>query len=387
MKQLRTKLPLATSIVARTTCFTALGIMTQLYLKELGSSRFWIGMSTTLAWGAIMLFSRFWGTLSDVLFRRKDVILLAAIGSTAMTVILALTRSVPMVLIGRFLTKALGAGLPPAAMALLSERGGATGRGQRISLFTTSQALGFLSGAVLGGFLSTALAFRYAFLIITAISSLAVLSAYFVPGGAKRARDSSEIAWRSILRKTLPSFNAIRNDGDLSTYGLINLYLGVILRKAGIIGIYGLLMVFLEEMRGLTPFVSGSLSAINPAAQALFMPLLGQAADRFSRKRVLLIGYGLTLLVPLMMLLSNSIWLLMGAFLVLGMGFAAFITGVTTFIGDIAPREREGELMGLIMGVIVTGHLSLSAEEKPPTSRGGRGGPRHRTCRTPGSSL
>jgi len=340
-------LPLAASVVARTTCFSALGIMTQLYLGQLGAARFWVGMSSTLAWAAIMLFSRFWGTLSDTLFRRKDVVVLAAAGSTVMTLTLVVSRSVPTVLIGRFLIEAFGAGLPPAAMALLSERGGVKGRGRRMSVFTTAQAIGLLSGSVLGGLLSTVIAFRYGFLIITGVSSLAALSAWFVPTRAGTVRRSG-VDWRSILKKTLPSFGAVRNDGETSEYGLTNLYLGVILRKAGIVGIYGLLMLFLEERRNMTPFLSGSLSAINPAAQALSMPLWGRATDRFSRRRVFLVGYGLSFLVPLMMLFSSTSWLLIGAFLVLGVGFAAFITGVTTFIGDIAPPEREGELMGLL---------------------------------------
>lgn len=321
--------------------------MTQLHLSELGASRFWIGMSTTLAWGAIMLFSQFWGAVSDTVLRRKSVILLAAAGSTAMTLILVLGRSIPSVLIGRFLIEGFGAGLPPATMALLSEQGGAGSRGRRMTVFTTSQAIGLLTGSVLGGFLSTALPFQPGFLIITGVSAVAVLSAGLVPSAAGAVRNPT-IGWRALLRKTLPSLNAVKNEPCAAEHGLINLYLGVVLRKAGIVGIYGLLMVFLQDARDMSPFVSGSLSALNPAAQVLAMPLWGRATDRFSRKRVFLAGYALSFLVPLLLLFSSSIYPLVAAFVVLGIGFAGFITGVTTFIGDIAPQEREGELMGLI---------------------------------------
>lgn len=345
--QLKRNIPLTTSVAARTAAFSALGIMTQLHLGELGASRFWIGMSTTLAWGAIMLFSQFWGAVSDAVLRRKTVILLAAAGSTLMTLILVLGHSIPSVLIGRFLIEGFGAGLPPATMALLSERGGADTRGQRMTVFTTSQAFGLLTGSVLGGFLSTALPFQLGFLMITGVSSVAVLSAALVPSAAGPVRNPT-MGWRALLRKTLPSLNVVKNDPCAAEHGLINLYLGIVLRKAGIVGIYGLLMVFLRDARDMSPFVSGSLSALNPAAQALAMPLWGRAADRFSRKRVFLAGYALSLLVPLLMLFSTSVYPLVAAFIVLGVGFAGFITGVTTFIGDIAPKEREGELMGLI---------------------------------------
>jgi len=347
MKRFRAKLPLIVSVVARTASFAALGITTQLYLRELGATRFWVGMSTTLAWAAIMLFSRLWGTLSDTLLRREDVILLATAGSTALILVPAASRSVPVVLAGRFLVEALGAGVPPAAMALLSAEGDAAGRGRRLGVFTTAQALGLLSGSVLGGFLSTVLAFRYSFLVITAISSLGALGAAFVAGEARPA-GTREVSWRALLRKTLPSLAAVRSDEAMSAHGLINLYLGIVLRKAGIVGVYGLLMVFLQEKRDITPFVSGSLSAINPALQVLSMPIWAPAADRLGRKRVLLAGYALSTATPLLMLLSDAFGLLIGAFVILGVGFAAFITGATTFIGDIAPREKEGELMGLV---------------------------------------
>ncbi len=347
MKLTKTKISLAASVAARITCFSALNIITQLYLRELGAPRFWISMSSTLAWAAIMLFSRFWGTLSDMLSQRKSVIVIAAVGSTAGTLLLAASHSVPTVLASRFLTAAFGAGMPPAVMAFLSESGGATGRGRRMSVFTTSQAVGLLLGSVLGGWLSTVLAYDAALLAVAGISALAVLAASLVPGRATSAGISA-IRWKPLLKNALPSYSAVRKSADLSSHGLGSLYLGVVLRKAGILGIYGLLMVFLEEARSLTPFVSGSLSALNPVSQALFMPLWGWAADRFSRKRVFLAGYALTLLVPLMMLSSSSIWLLSGAFVALGVGFAGFITGVTAFIGDIAPSDQEGELMGLI---------------------------------------
>jgi MFS family permease len=334
-------------VAARTLCFSALGVITQLYLSELGAPRFWIGMSSTIAWAAIMLFSHLWGTLSDVLLGRKTVILIATIGSTVMSLLLVVSRSVPVALIGRFLTAALGAGVAPAAMALLSERGGTGARGRRLSIFTTSQAIGFFSGSVLGGLLSTVLDLRYAFLVITGISSLAAFSAYLVPADEEVPR-LSEADWRSVLKKMLPSLGALHKDGEISGYGLTSLYIGVVLRKGAIIGIYSLLMVFLHEKRSLTPFVSGSLSALNPGAQAVLMPFWGRAADRYSRKRVFLIGYALCVLVPLMMLFSNTIWLLIAAFLILGVAFAAFISGVTTFIGDVAPPDREGELMGLL---------------------------------------
>lgn len=354
------------SVATRTCCFSALGIICQLYLKELGGSRFQISLSSTLAWGAIMLFSRFWGALSDAWSMRRGTILLAAIGATVTTLILVGSRSVTGVLVGRFLVEVFGAGLPPAALALLSGRGSAAGRGKRISIFTTSQSIGLLSGSLLGGFLSSNVPFQGALGVIAAVSGVTVIAAILIPRweGGTVVLDRS---LRNVVRKIPPSFGAVIEDRSLLKQGLLHVYGGVVLRKAGVVGMYGLIIVYLQERLGMTAFTSGALSGINPAAQTVSMPLWGRGADIFGRRPVFLVGHLLTLLVPALILFSDSTWLVMGSFLVLGLGFAAFITGITAYIGDIGPEDKQGELMGLvkvsqgfggILGPLVAGAVS-----------------------------
>lgn len=313
-----------------------------------------------------MLFSRFWGALSDALSMRRGTILLAAVGATLATIVLVASRSVAGVLTGRFLVEMFGAGLPPAAMALLSERGGAGGRGKRISIFTTSQAIGLLSGSLLGGFLSSNVPFGAAFGVVAALSSVTVVGALLIPRRDRRAIIRGRSA-QSVIKKMVPSFGAVTENEFLRECGLLHLYGGVILRKAGVVGIYGLIIVYLQERLGMTAFASGALSGLNPAAQAIFMPFWGRGADVFGRRPIFLAGYLLTLLLPALILLSDSVWLIMGSFLVLGLGFAGFITGITAYIGDIVPEDKQGELMGLvkvsqgfggILGPLVAGAVS-----------------------------
>ncbi|MBS3784668.1 MAG: MFS transporter, partial [Anaerolineae bacterium] len=158
----------------------------------------------------------------------------------------------------------------------------------------------------------------------------------------------------------------LRNE-NLMGHGLLHAYGGVILRKAGVVGALGLVVVYLGERLGVAASMSGVLNALNPASQALLMPLWGRGADSVGRRPVFLVGHALTVLVPLMILLADSIWLVAAAFLVLGIGFAAFITGMTTYIGDLAPGDQQGELMGLlkvsqglggVLGPLVAGVVS-----------------------------
>jgi len=278
---------------------------------------------------------------------RRGTILLAAGGATLGGLMLVLSPSVVGVLSGRFLVEMFGAGVAPAAMALLSERGGAAHRGRRISIFTTSQSIGLLSGSLLGGFLSSNLPSQGAFGVVTALSAITVVAGLLVP-----ARDSvpgtRKRDWRAVVRKVLPSFGVVVGNDKLMRHGLLHAYGGVVLRKAGIVGVFGLFVVYLQETLAFEASTSGGLSALNPASQALSMPLWGRGADVFGRRPIFLVGHLLTVLVPLMILLADSVWLVAAAFLVLGIGFAAFITGMTTYIGDVAPPDQQGELMGLL---------------------------------------
>ncbi|MFO7741470.1 MAG: MFS transporter [Anaerolineae bacterium] len=340
-------MPLGLSIAARTCCFSALAIICQLYVRDLGGSRLQISLASTLTWAAIMLFSRFWGAVSDVFMVRRRTILVAAMGATLATLFLVQSSSIAGILVGIFLVEGFGAGVAPAALSLLSARGTAESRGKRISIVTLSQSIGMLSGSLLGGFLSWRLPFSQAFGVVAAVSGVAVVAAILIPrqDGGTAVRERS---WRAVLTRIPPSFGVVTEDRTLREHGLLHVYGGVILRKAGILGIYGLIMVYLQESLGLTPLTSGALSAINPASQAIFMPLWGGAADTLGRRPVFLAGYVLTLLVPALILFSDSVWPLIGAFFVLGVGFAGFILGITAYIGDVAPKEREGELMGLV---------------------------------------
>lgn len=78
----------------------------------------------------------------------------------------------------------------------------------------------------------------------------------------------------------------------------------------------------------------------------LFRSLLGRLADRHSRKIVLLIGMGAVAIAPLGYLVVHSIPLLMVIRAFHGISIAAFATGYTTLVVDIAPAKNRGEVIG-----------------------------------------
>ncbi|MBG1267881.1 MFS transporter [Nostoc sp. WHI] len=78
----------------------------------------------------------------------------------------------------------------------------------------------------------------------------------------------------------------------------------------------------------------------------LFRPMLGRLADKRGRKIVLLIGAIVAAIAPFGYLITQSIELLILVRIFHGISVAAFTTGYSTLIADLAPSETRGEIIG-----------------------------------------
>ena len=87
----------------------------------------------------------------------------------------------------------------------------------------------------------------------------------------------------------------------------------------------------------------------------VFRPWLGQLADRRSRKLVLLIGLGATAIAPLGYMVGKSIPLLILLRAFHGISIAAFTTGYSALVADIAPPKQRGEVIGYMSLVTAIG--------------------------------
>lgn len=87
----------------------------------------------------------------------------------------------------------------------------------------------------------------------------------------------------------------------------------------------------------------------------LFRPWLGQVADQRSRKLVLLIGLGAAAIAPLGYMVVKSIPVLIVLRAIHGISIAAFSTGYSALVADIAPAKQRGEVIGYMSLVTAIG--------------------------------
>ncbi len=105
------------------------------------------------------------------------------------------------------------------------------------------------------------------------------------------------------------------------------------------------LPLYLDQV-GATKLQIGIVMGSFAIGLLLFRPFLGKLADSRGRKIVLLIGTLIAAAAPLGYLFVKSIPLLFVLRGFHGISLAAFSTGFTTLVADLAPPEKRGEIIG-----------------------------------------
>lgn len=331
-----------------------MGTAMAVYIGQVGTP-FAVSLVFTVYWFGLMVFSPVAGAVADVTGRRRAVLVGTALLSTLAILPLTVVGGVGAPLAFRGLFAVFAAGFLPVMLAIVSERGGSESRGQSLGFFNSTQAIGFTLAQFFAGVLLGLVAPWALYLVVAAVSGCVAVATVFVED-----RTGSEPTDRTptlaelvgeIKRRLLP---APEDREHLESHGLKWLYLAVLGRNMTVLGTSSLLPIYLVGEIGVSAFVMGVLLAINPAAQMLFMYLFGRVADVAGRKPLVVYGMGgagIHALIVTAAVLPSSLFfravVVAIAFLVLAAAFSAETTGTYAFIGDVAPAERESELMGL----------------------------------------
>lgn len=338
----RDNLPLVTSNLLRLIYMVGIGIVLQLYLKDLGASPFVISLSEVAFWGANLLFAPLWGALSDASGRRRAILVGTSFGAALLLPVFGMVDTVAGVLGLRFLFSAIAVGFPPVAIAAMSLHADTTRRGRSLSPYHTSRAVGFLLGWGTSGVILDLLGFGGAFTAFAAVGIAGGVAALLV-----RHVDTPEpVSAREVLREARKRWVPSRGDATLREDGLHWLLAAIFLRKVAFVGIFSLIAVYAVDVLGLRRALLGYVLAMNPLFQLLFIEFFATVADRRGRRVVLNIGFLATVPIPFMLLSAGNPLVFGAAYALLGFSFAAMVQGSTAFIGDVAPAGRQGELMG-----------------------------------------
>jgi MFS family permease len=333
-----------------------------------GGTEFAVSMVLTAYFLGMTVFAPVWGAVADVTGRRRAVMVLTGGLATVAVVPLVFVDGVWLPIGLRFVYAVFAVGFVPVMLTIVSARGGDEGRGRSVGFFNSARAVGFTGGQLVVGALLGILAPPSLYAVIAAVSLVATVAVLFVedPTPDPGEDPSLEELLGEVRHRLLP---AVGDREHLRTNGLRWLYVALALRNMTVLGTMSLAPVFLvaESGVGLSgfdatvaglpvtgEFVMGVVLALNPASQAVFMLLFGRVADGLGRKPLIVAGMagsGVFALAAataaLPAVLAARVGVALVAWLTIGAAFSAMTTGAIAFIGDVAPRDRESELMGL----------------------------------------
>ncbi|MBV9358533.1 MAG: MFS transporter, partial [Chloroflexi bacterium] len=139
----------------------------------------------------------------------------------------------------------------------------------------------------------------------------------------------------------------------------LTLYVNRLFRNANLVGLmffssnFGLvflLPLYLQEIRGLTPFESGLTTVAQPIAQVAMVQVTSRMYARLGARKNLIIstsGLMLTALLFLFVGLDTNLWWIRGIMLVRGCFMAFNMVSMQTAVFSAVPREKTGRASSL----------------------------------------
>ncbi|HXH11197.1 MAG TPA: MFS transporter [Alphaproteobacteria bacterium] len=320
------------------------------FAAELGADAWLIGLivgASTIT-GVFIKFPA--GTLSDILGRRRMLLLGAAFFAFPPFLYLLVQEAYTLLAL-RFLHGFATAIFSPVAAAavadLFQER-----RGEKLGWFGSANEFGSAFGPLFGGFALGALAgpglskFYITYVIVGVLGVIAFLLALRLPIGQASPRPASTAPpdgakvgrWQQFLQGTR---EVIGNRAILIASGVEAAML------LGVGALLGFLPLYAKNIVGLSDASLGILLWLPLVMAMAGKPLAGRLSDRIGRKPMILVGLTLCIaMLPLMPLTTHMVGLLVeGA--IFGLGMAIVTPSTMALVTDLCKVGHYGAALGV----------------------------------------
>ena len=255
----------------------------------------------------------------------------------ALTALTATATSIEQIALWRVLTGLGASGVVPLALVLVGKLFPYEQRGRPLGLLFGAMAGGMAFGSPLGAMLVPFIGWQGLFLLVGAAGGNVLL--LFLP-------------YRRIIATAIQPVGGTLGDLFRGYLGLLGTPRGrrtygyVFVNSMFHSGVFTWLGVYLERRYGLGPVGIGLALLGYGVPGFLFGPLIGRAADKWGRARLLPIGLGLSTLGAAALLLDFPLILAPAVAMLLSLGYDTtqpLFAGIVTSLGG----KRPGQAMGL----------------------------------------
>ena len=293
------------------------------------------------------------GILSDLIGRRKVLLMSMVVFSTAP--FLYLLVSSPWQLVGVRVYHGLATAiLGPVAMATVADFYDA-GRGERMAWYSSATMVGRFIAPSLGGLLIFGTDFRWVYLATGVAGVLALLAALRLPKVAAEAPTRAPGEARANLQAQWATVRV-----DLKVLFRNGALLGTSMMEAvqyfafGFVEVY--LPLYLHETLGLAAWQIGPLFTAQIVVTAFSKPVTGRMSDRIGRVPMIAIGLAACAVSMALMPMTGSYWLLLVLVAAFGLGLATVTASTAAMVADLSRASTHGAALGTLSSIMDVGH-------------------------------
>lgn len=288
------------------------------------------------------------GILSDIIGRRRVILIAAIVFASAPFLYLLVTQPWHLVLVRiyhGFATAILG----PVAMAAVADTFD-SGRGEKMGWYSSATMVGRFLAPLVGGALIFGNNFQWVYLVTGIIGTLSLIAALKLPRPATAHVSAGELVKKERGEIKRDIIAMLTHRGILTT----SVVEAVEYFAFGCLEVF--LPIYLYEQVGFKPLSIGLLFTIQIVVAALAKPWMGRLSDRYGRVPTITIGLLLGAVSITMIAWSNN-YLIMAVLIgFFGLGLATVTASSAALVADLARESSYGGALGILSSVMDIGH-------------------------------
>ena len=319
---------------------------------SLGTPTDWTGVIAAASTVPGILISLPAASLSDILGRRKFLLIAGFVFASAPLLYLLITVWWQLIIV-RFYHGFATAIFVPVAEASVAELF-PTKRGERISLFSTATYVGRVIAPTLGGYILFASAdnFNILYLAVAVAGATALITA--LPFFRNK---QPTIAYQTDIKKTarrlFSGWKAVVRSRGVLTVSFVQ---ACTYYAFGSAEFY--LAGYLPEKAHLNELLTGIIITSIIGVAIFAKPYLGRFSDKSGRRIPIVIGCTVSGLPLLIVPFVADFWVILVLVLIYGVGFAAVTASTSALVSELVSREFVGTSMGFIDTIMDIGQTS-----------------------------
>ncbi|MBI4295956.1 MAG: MFS transporter [Chloroflexi bacterium] len=290
------------------------------------------------------------GILSDIIGRRRVILMAAIVFATAPFLYLIITLPWQLVLV-RIYHGLATAILGPVAMAAVADTF-EKGRGERMGWYSSTTMVGRFLAPFVGGILIFGDDFRWVYLADGFAGVLALIAATRLPLATATSGSSWQVLKRQRSKYGQEIAFVFRHPGIMATSSIE----AVQYFAFGCLETF--LPIYLNEKLGYPAWEIGLLFTAQILAATVTKPIMGRLSDRYGRVKMITSGLVLGGITTAFILFSPNYLLLMVLIAIFGLALATVTASTSALVADLSRSQGRGSALGILSSIMDIGHSS-----------------------------